>query len=637
MDYRFWSIIDILKENGYKTAEEIGIDLGLSEKTVRTRIHELQGHMAGSGAEVESKPRYGYCLKVTDRQRWQEFCGSRYEEKKTLPVDSNERVEYILATFLNREDYIKLETLSEFLYVSTKTLTNELRRVEYILNHFGIWLERKPHYGIRAAGQEFNKRCCILQNFYQVRKSFWSIPKKQETESERVAEILLRLMGESAIKFTETAFQNTVNYIQLSLTRMRKGLFIIREDAADPEREAVQEINLARLLYRELEVSGNGEPRLEVPEPEVFYTGIYIAGKRIVGGQGSGANMVVSERIDKLITEILEAIYLTYGVELREDLNLRIMLVQHLLPMEIRLRYGIPVEFNRADVKEKYMLAYTMAQLAVNIISDFYGKDLPENEKLCIATYFAMALEEKKTLDKRKNNILLVCVSGKASSRMLMYRFKQEFGEYIHSLTVCGMYEFDQMDLSEIDFIFTTVPIYKNVSVPIMVIHDFLDSSDIMAVRHFLRVGDMKFLNHFYRKELFFAGIQGETKEEVIHEICTRISQVSEIPVDFEESVLQREQFGPTDFGNLCAIPHPCRLMTKETLVAVAVLQQEVLWSTNPVRVVILTSLKEEKSEETQKFYEVTANFLSDREAVKRVIEEPCFENFENRITAMKR
>ena len=68
-----------------------------------------------------------------------------------------------------------------------------------------------------------------------------------------------------------------------------------------------------------------------------------------------------------------------------------------------------------------------------------------------------------------------------------------------------------------------------------------------------------------------------------------------------------------------------------------AVLRQPVFWSSNQVQLVILTSLKEVDDEDTQKFYEITAEFLSDKEAVEGLIKEPVFENFEKRITALKR
>ena len=634
MDYRLWKLVDILSVAEFKTSISIGKELGISEKTVRTRIRELEEVVSLHGADIVSKPRYGYCINITEPLLWEKFKSSRYEKTSTVPVDSNEREEYILALFLNQAEYMKLETLSDFLYVSTKTLTNEIKRVEYILNCFELKLDRKPYYGIRVRGNEFNKRCCILQNFYLSRKPFWGVRGRQEEETVTIAKILLDLAQKQEVRFTETAFQNTVLYVSLSIARMKKGFFITEELSSDSKENIKQEAGLSKRVYEGLDLSG-----LSIPDREIWYTGVYIAGKRILeSGNQYAANVVASEEIDTLVSRILEEIYLSYKIELRDDLNLRIMLIQHLIPMEIRLRYGIPMEnAMEGEVKEQYILAYSMAQLASTILSEHFKKTVSEAEVSCIAMYFAMALEEKKVLEKRKNNILLVCISGKASSRLLMYRFQKEFGEYINSLKVCGMYELEQIDLNEIDFIFTTVPVYKKVSVPIMQIHDFLENSEIMSVRHFLQVGDMHILNKFYRKELFFVDVPGNNREEVIHEITERMSKVVRLPEGFVESVKQREDLGSTDFGNLTAIPHPCRIMTKETLVAFAVLRNEILWSVNKVQVVILTSLKEEKDEDTQKFYEITAKFVSDKEAVRSVIKEPSFENFEKWITAMKR
>lgn len=634
MDYRLWKLIDVLSVTEFKTSITIGEELGISEKTVRTRIRELEEEISIHGATVVSKPRYGYCFHITEPLLWEQFESSRYEVKTTTPVDSNEREEYILALFLNQTEYMKLETLSEFLYVSTKTLTNEIKRVEYILNCFQLELDRKPYYGIRVRGNEFNKRCCILQNFYLSRKPFWGVRGKQEEETVTIARILLDLAQKQEVRFTETAFQNTVLYLSLSIARMKKGFYITEELPFESKDSIKQEASLSKRVYERLDFTG-----LSVPDAEIWYTGVYIAGKRILeSGNQYAANVVASEEIDRLVSRILEEIYLSYKIELRDDLNLRIMLIQHLIPMEIRLRYGIPMEnAMEGDGKEQYIFAYSMAQLASTILSEHFKKSISEAEISCIAMYFAMALEEKKVLEKRKNNILLVCISGKASSRLLMYRFQKEFGEYINSLRVCGMHELEQINLNEIDFIFTTVPVYKKVSVPIMQIHDFLENSEIMSVRHFLQVGDIHFLNKFYRKELFFPDVPGKNREEVIHEICERMSKVVKLPKEFEHSVQQREHLGSTDFGNLTAIPHPCRIMTKETLVAFAVLREEILWSVNRVKVVILTSLKEEKDEDTQKFYEITAKLASDKEAVRSLIKNPDFENLEKWITAMKR
>lgn len=633
MNRRLWEIVEELSEEEYRTSGYLGERLGISEKTVRTRINELNEEISGHGAQAVSRPRYGYCLEIDDREAWEVFCSTK-SVNDSIPSDSDERIDYLLAMFLNRDAYQKLEDLSEFLYVSPKTLSNEMKKVEYILSRFSLGIERRPHYGMRITGTEFDKRRCILQHFFVRVKPFWEIQGDQEKLSMKIADWLKKLSAESKIRFSETAFQDTVLYFYESITRMNRGMYI--EDIPGECGQEKAEEKLAERLFDILKDEIKGK----VPCAEIRYAGIYISGKRFIGTESgsSGSNFVMSDKTDLLVMRILDSIYETYHVELRDNLNLRMMLNQHMIPMGIRLKYGIPIEdWQVNEIRDKYVFAYTMAQQAARVISEEYKKEVSENETACLAVYFELAMEEEKSREKKKKNILLVCVSGKASSRMLIYRFRKEFKDYIGSLQVCGMYDFDTYDLTGIDFIFSTVPIYKKVPIPVMEIHDFLEAGEIMAVRRFLEVGEFDFLDKFYSERYFFTGIDADTREEAIHEICERIQAETALPEGFEESVLQRESFGPTDFGNLTAIPHPCRIMTKETIVAVAVLSKEILWSTQKVRVIILTSLSEEESEDVHKFYDVTAAFLMDKEAVRELIDIPAFERFRQLLRCVDR
>jgi transcriptional antiterminator len=52
----------------------------------------------------------------------------RGEEKLKIPADSKERIYYLHVVLLFRKDYIKIEELCGFLYISTKTLSIELKK-----------------------------------------------------------------------------------------------------------------------------------------------------------------------------------------------------------------------------------------------------------------------------------------------------------------------------------------------------------------------------------------------------------------------------------------------------------------------------------------------------------------------------
>ena len=99
-------------------------------------------------------------------------------------------------------------------------------------------------------------------------------------------------------------------------------------------------------------------------------------------------NFVMSEKTDELVMRILDSIYETYHVELRNNLNLRMMLNQHMIPLGIRMKYGIPIEdWQMYQIRDKYVFAYTMAQQAASIISEEYGKEMSDNETACTDLY----------------------------------------------------------------------------------------------------------------------------------------------------------------------------------------------------------------------------------------------------------
>ncbi|MCF0106074.1 MAG: PRD domain-containing protein [Holdemanella sp.] len=633
MDDKLLIVLNSIDINDYKTSGVLADQLKLSERTVRSRIKEINYLIEKNGATIISKPHFGHKLVINDYEMWQEYLKNEAEDYDSIPADSDSRINYILLKLLKTNDYIKLEDLSDELYVSVKTLSNEMKKIEFILSQFRLSLEKKPYYGTKVIGNEFDCRNCFLQTFLLPNRSIYHLDDKQRNGIKEIADMLMKFTKKEHIRFSEVAFQNTVLYIFVSLMRMEKGSYIIDTIALD-EYDISKEVRIISNIYQQLVYKY--KLKFNIPKEEIAYAAIYLAGKRFMGNDGNlDPNVVISDEIDGLVTKILDTLYHLYQVEFRDDFNLRIMLNQHFIPLSIRLKYGIPIEKNTVldEVKEKHLFAFTMAQSAGNIISEFYDAPISDDEIACIAIYLALSMEERTGYVKKKKNILLVCVSGRASSQLLMYRFKQEFNDYIQSLEVCGMYDFENYDLTGIDFIFTTVPIYKKVNVPMMIISDFLQKSEVMSVRDFLRIGDLNFLDNYYKKKYFFKDIEGKTKEDVIYNLCREIRKVTVLPDEFEQSVLKRESFGPTDFGNLVAIPHPCEMMDEETIVSVAVLKEQIFWTNNEVRVVVLTALGPTDKDDIQKFYEVTTRFLMSEEMVQNLIENPDYDSFIHMIS----
>ena len=92
--------------------------------------------------------------------------------------------------------------------------------------------------------------------------------------------------------------------------------------------------------------------------------------------------------------------------------------------------------------------------------------------------------------------------------------------------------------------------------------------------------------------------------------------------------MLAREELGGTDFGNQVAIPHPEDCFFHENMVCVGILDKPILWSSNTVQLVVMVSIYESTSAQTQKFYQLTSSLLSDQLRVKRIISRREYEHF---------
>ena len=132
-------LLDLLREDRYLTARQLARMLDVNEKTVRNRIGELSGVLEKNGGQVVGKQKLGYQLKITDRERFSLFLQQEKENKtKTLPTTNDERVAFLTEALITGERYLKLEDLSEQLYVSRNVVAGDLQKAEAVPGQRGV-------------------------------------------------------------------------------------------------------------------------------------------------------------------------------------------------------------------------------------------------------------------------------------------------------------------------------------------------------------------------------------------------------------------------------------------------------------------------------------------------------------------
>ncbi|MBE7719263.1 MAG: transcription antiterminator [Lacrimispora celerecrescens] len=617
-------ILDILSDGEYYTAEMLSKEVHFGTKTVRNLLKDINYEIEPYGASVISKYGVGYYLKITDENKYAAFCGKKYKNMldEYLPSTSEERIQYLLEYLFNSPSYVKLDELSESLYISKRTLTADLKEVEHFLKKYNIRLIRKPNYGIKLDGNEFDARLCIA-SFSGKRLH------KGNQSMDQIAACVSGVVKKNDFLITGTAYQNLVVHLYIAISRIMEGHYVPMPEEPIENMSDQYEYQIAGAIAAQIEETFH----IAFPENEVAYIAIHLAGKKLVfhveGGE-PGSNVIITQEISDLVTDMLDRVYGLFKFDFRDDLELRMFLSQHLVPLSVRIKYDMDLKNPMLrDVKEKFCLSYTMACSAVTVINEHYGVSLSEDEIAYFAFAFALALERKKTEIKKKN-VLLVCSSGRGSAQLLQYKYKNSFGSYINEITACDVGSLYKMDFSQYDYIFTTVPIPVAVPLPIQEVRYFLDDDDIVNVKRALAADKESSVGYYYEREMFLTHLKFKSKDEVLRFMCRFVTEKKHLPEEFYESVLKREKLAKTAFGNMVAMPHCYEAMSNETFVCVGILDEAVDWGDQKIRAVFLISIanKDHNSVELQRFYQMTASFVLSQKQIQDLIRKQDYDTF---------
>lgn len=590
----------------------------VSDRTIRTYVKKLNGQLEPA-AHIHKARGGGYSLVVTDRDAFDRLVQASSEGGiRALPSTPGGRVSYLLSDLLCRTGWITLDDLSEILFVSRNAISGDLKRVEEQLGRFDLSLERRPHYGIRVRGSEMSRRLCLanitLDNLMDSRAD-----DDNRASLNVIAHCVDEVIAEEGFQINSAAYQNLMVHIAIAVRRIREGCYVPMDAEHLEHLRSSREFAVAGRIASGIEEAFS----INLPQEEVAYIAIHLAGKQSLyaGPDDEDKGLVISDEVWNVVSEMLELIWDSYHFDLRGDLELHMNLARHIVPLAVRLKYRMHIDNPLlADIKERFTLAYSMALDSSMILAQKYGNRLSDDEAGYIALAFALALERQKGEAPRKN-ILVVCASGQGSAKLLEYRYRQEFGSLVDRVVTCDASHVDSVDMTGIDYVFTTVPLHCSLLVPVRQVSFFLDDEDMKDLRDLLSdVGLSGSLAPFFAPELFVTDLDVSDKREAIERLCECVAECRKVPSDFCELVLRREELAQTSFGNQVAMPHPVQAVSDDTFVCVGLLSHAIEWNGQAVRAVFLVSVSKAKNKKLESFYRSMAKLLTNKEAIQKLV-----------------
>ncbi|MBT2713653.1 transcription antiterminator [Pseudomonas sp. ISL-88] len=604
------------------TSSVIAANVKVTTRTVRNDIKELQTILEKHGASIQSVRGSGYKLSIRDEQPFKNWLQDNFQQNSGLPIFPDERINYLMKRLLLTEGYLKLDDLAEELFISKSTLQSDIKEVKKRLHPYDIILETRPNYGFKLRGEEVRLRYCMAEYLVDDREPEPDLLNEKadilpEDDIHVIRTAIMKQVRNEQIPLSFFGLNNLIIHIAIACKRIRTENYVslFPEDLHDIKLE--KEYKSAEAIVKELESALS----VTFPEHETAYIAIHLLGtKRMTQSQVEGKELtgLIDPQTSQLTEAMIGAIERELELGIMEDRELKTGLALHVKPAINRNRYGMNLRNPMlAAIKENYPLAFEAGVIGGMVIKEQTGIDIHENEIGYLALHFGAAIERRKT-ERPPKRCIIVCASGAGSAQLLREKLRSHFGKRLEIVGTAEYYSLEQLAFDSIDFVVSTVPIKKELTVPVLKVNTILGGGDFTKIDSMLEEKGEQ--THFLQPELVFLQQDLETKEDVIRFLGQKVVNSGLAGPSLIDSIFEREAISPTSFGNLTAIPHPLIPQTDTTFWAVCTLKKPIDWANKRVQFVCLLCVEKENKADLQHMYKRLGSILDDQAAVSRLL-----------------
>ncbi|HWJ78643.1 MAG TPA: BglG family transcription antiterminator [Niallia sp.] len=478
------------------TIRELADTIHVSERTVHRDLKNVEDILdnfhiklnkkIGVGVRLIGSPNDIHLLKVSLlKQEYTEYT-------------PDERILVALCTLLDNKEPIKLYTLAKELGVTTATVSNDLDKLEPIINSYNLVLLRKRGYGVELVGPEEDKRKAIrslisdrfdVPEFLQMVKE--SIQKKSTNKIDSISERLLGLVQKEKLlkiehiiedindqlpyPLADSSYVGLVVHIALALERIQRGENISLQDDYMEELAQTSEFEFAKVIGWRLERTFN----IPIPEQEIGYITMHLRGAKIRFDNSIGIkdeNLEIALLVKKLISRVEVLLNTKF-----HDNTLFNGLLAHLQPtlyrLDKKMRISNPL---LPEIKKDYPELFEIVKRATK--QTIMEREIPDEEVGYLVLHFGSALNSAEISDDL--SVLIICSSGIGTSKMLAAKIVSQIPS-LKEVKTASVFELKNLSLDDYDVIFSTIPL-EDMKQDYLLVNPILTDQDLEEVKSYL-------------------------------------------------------------------------------------------------------------------------------------------------------
>lgn len=646
--------IDILsylsqRRNEFIKSTEIAAMLELSDRTIRKYIKSLKLEVEQNGATLIAKQGYGYKLEIHLLIEFEHFLkkylSTNYTKQENVN-DAKDRQYFILNLLLFSDENITIEHLSEHMYISRSTLSQDISNIKKDIAKYHLTLVSKAKQGLSIEGDERDIRHFIMEYFlgnsffHSINKYFQETPLLQQINMEELAIIVVDETRESKVYLSDYILQNLVLHLGLMIRRLLDG-HCLKSLTLNEETLTEGDLIVARkILYRVERIY-----QIKFPEEEAKYISLHIMSK---GYQFQNQHEVseLSQRVKIILTQIENDL----GFPMSSDNQLLYGLVTHLEPLIKRVQNQIHLEnpvLN--DIKAHNESSLAMTKMYFETLDELKGQDVSEGEWAYLTLHLLAAIE--KYYQRDKLNVLIICATGYGSAQMLKVRVEREFSLQMNVVDVISYYEITDEKLENIDLIISSIDLSTIVfKVIVIQVNVLLNEQDIKKINTFMHQQHSHFsYNHVleenialeqyngffdqYCSEDAFNVIESDLDKDAVYDLLIKQLSMKE-EADFESKLRKqlqsREGLSSVVFSDEVAVPHTAQPVGDYSSIAVALVPNGIYWDEQHenIKLVIMLSPSKYNDNELKTIIDIIVNLIDSDDKVTALMECKDYQSF---------
>lgn len=610
------------KPEVYITTSHFSTKHQCSSRTIQNDIRQVKAELDSVDClTFETVTRKGCRIVINDAAKFSLLKDSYYQQFSSATVNyPNERINQLLHLLLKKHRALSLYGIEAAIFVSRSTLVNDLKAVTEIVSKYNLELLRNSNK-VMIDGSEINKRLCLMEQHLIITDAMATLTGQPGNASiEKIKNILVETFVSFKHQVTEASLNNAIIQIYVALQRMRDCFFIAPSDLTITE-SLEPEYAISKEIFDRI----GKEYFIHVPEAEVNYFALYMKGQ---GGLNSAD--IISPEVDRLVLDALTGIRDRHGIDLTDNLNLRIALTLHTTSLIVRIKYNMQLKNHLVDyIKQTFPQGYDLGIYFASHLQKVFCKKVTDDEIAFLAIHLYSALAgQHQTAGTKK--ILVISSMRQSENILLKQTLLNWFSDITAELTFKSADQVLETDVDKYEIFLTTE---KNrfydmglaFYVDLFPGHqDYLNLK--LAIDGFQNIDDITSL--FY-KDLYH--IKNESKREtIIQQMCSQVSEYFGIDEEeFQTAVFQRENMRSTYWGNGIAVPHPLTAVSPDSFVAVSLLPQAVPWDEdkNKVNLVLMVCIGK-NSQKAFQLWNYLSTVFTNKFFVERLLPEPGYDHF---------